>query len=98
MSNDEIKRIDCFVRDGLFVEPCETLEEVVNNPTPAFSARKGVAVWNMIKRDGGKAAPSRTFFGLICEAHPKGILFNNCPFCGVDISAPFSKKEEEDAA
>jgi hypothetical protein len=88
------KRETCFVRDGDFVEPCETLEQTINNSTPAFSNRKGVAVWNMMRRKDGKSVPSRTFFGLICEAHPKGILFNHCPFCGEDISAPFFEKDE----
>lgn len=87
-------REKCSVRDGDFVEPCKTLEECVNNSTPAFSNRKGVAVWKMYRRQEGKSVPSRTFFGLICAPHPKGILFNHCPFCGEDISAPFYEKED----
>lgn len=88
------EREKCSVRDGDFVEPCKTLEECVNNSTPAFSSRKGVAVWNMVRREGGRTVPSRTFFGLICENYPKGMLFNHCPFCGEDISAPFFEKED----
>jgi hypothetical protein len=91
-------RINCKVTDGLFVEPCQTLEEVINNPHPGFSSRKGVAVWRLFKREENGRVPSRTYFGIICEKYPNGFLFNNCPFCGVNISAPFMDKEEEEAA
>ncbi|MFN3833427.1 MAG: hypothetical protein ACK4SQ_14475 [Allorhizobium sp.] len=92
------KREKCSVKQQDFVEPCTTLEETINNNAPAFSNRKGVAVWNMRRREGGKSVPSRTFFGLICEAYPKGVAFNHCPFCGEDISAPFFAKGDEAAA
>jgi hypothetical protein len=88
----------CVVVGGNFVEPCATLEECVNNSAPSFSTRKGVAVWNLCRHEGGKLAPSRTFVGLICSAHPNGIAFNHCPFCGEDISAPFFTEADEDAA
>lgn len=84
----------CVVRDGLFVDPCDFLDEVIQNPTPGFSKRKGVAIWHMRKRVEGKTVPSRTYLGIICESYPEGFLFSFCPFCGTDISAPFTDKEE----
>lgn len=87
----------CTVRGGNFVIPCGTLDECVNNNTPAFSTRKGVAVWNRFRREGVSLVPSRTFFGLICSAHPNGIAFNYCPFCGEDISAPFFTGDAEES-
>lgn len=93
----EVTNPKCTVRDELFVDPCETLENVIHNNTPGFSKRKGVAIWHMRKRVGGKTVPSRTYLGIICEAYPDGFLFNFCPFCGTDISAPFMEPEEASA-
>jgi hypothetical protein len=38
--------------------------------------------------------PSRSMVGLKCDAHKNGMLFNFCPICGTDISAPFMDKKE----
>lgn len=86
-------RVKCTVRDERFVDPCQTLEEVVANPHPGFSKRKGVAVWRLNRRTENGSVPSRTYFGIKCDAYPDGMLFIHCPFCGEDISAPFMEKE-----
>lgn len=77
----------CSVRDGRFVEPCDILAENVQNNTPGFSARKGISEWNLTNFK--THLPSRRYFGVKTSAYPKGFLFNNCPFCGERIDAPF---------
>jgi hypothetical protein len=77
----------CTVREGRFVDPCDTLDRMVENQFSAFSRAKGITRWaytNMKTRE-----PSRTFFGVKCRAQPNGILFNFCPFCGAQIDVPF---------
>lgn len=82
----------CTVTDGRFVEPCSALDQNVQNNIPGFSKAKGIAVWNLVNHDTHK--PSRRYFGVKTPAHPNGFLFNFCPFCGVQIDAPFAEKEE----
>lgn len=79
---------DCKVRDGRFVDPCESLASVVANNTPGFSAVKGIAQWNMTNIETHQ--PSRTYFGVKTKEMPNGFLFNFCPFCGVKIDEPFN--------
>jgi len=81
------RKMECTVRDDRFVEPCQSLDENTQNPAAAFSTAKGITRWAYTDMTTSK--PSRTFFGVKSKAHPKGFLFNHCPFCGVDISAPF---------
>lgn len=78
----------CTVRDGMFVEPCMTLEDAVDNNAPGFSRAKGVFCQVLTNRNTHQ--PSRTYFGLKSKKFPSGILLNHCPWCGVDISAPFT--------
>ena len=85
-------RIRCSVRDGLFVEPCETLASNTDNYIPGFSKAKGIFRRELTNRKTLK--PSRTYYGIKSKAHPNGFLFNVCPFCGEDISAPFTHDEE----
>lgn len=87
------EKAKCVVADGLFVEPCQTLEECTSNAHPGFSRKKGISVWRLRRRGVNGSVPSRTYFGLICEEYPNGFLFSHCPFCGEDISAPFMEKE-----
>lgn len=100
MSDDGkvIERVNCNVRDGLFVEPCSTLEECTQNPFPGFSKKKGISRWDMKRRTDQGSMPSRTYFGIMCDAYPNGMLLNWCPFCGTDISGPFQEKEDPSKA
>ena len=82
----------CTVRDGRFVEPCDSLEALIDNPTPGFSRRKGIARWALVNLKSHK--PTRTYVGVLTREHPNGFLFNFCPICGSDISAPFTPTNE----
>ena len=82
----------CSVREGNFVEPCTALSANTDNAFSAFSKAKGVTRWAY--SDMTTHEPSRTFFGVKTKAHPDGFLFSFCPFCGVDISAPFASKDD----
>jgi len=84
--------LKCSVRDGSFVEPCQALADNVDNPASAFSRAKGVTRWAYTNLRTHK--PTRTFFGVKTRANPNGMLFNFCPWCGEDISAPFVDKDE----
>lgn len=84
--------IKCTVRDGLFVEPCETLARNTDNHMPGFSKARGIFRRELTNLNTLK--PSRTYYGIKSKAHPNGFLFNVCPFCGEDISAPFTSDEE----
>ena len=85
---------ECRVRDGLFVEPCDGLEGIIDNNMPGFSKAKGVFIQHLTNRVTLK--PARTYVGIKSKQHSNGILFNFCPFCGVDISAPFMADQQED--
>lgn len=85
-------RIRCSVRDGLFVEPCETLARNTDNHAPGFSKAKGIFRQELTNMNTMK--PSRTYYGIKSKAHPNGLLFNNCPFCGERIDAPFNPDVE----
>jgi hypothetical protein len=89
--NQTERPIKCVVRDRLFVEPCFGLSDLVDIPHSAFSRGKGVARWAYTNLE--TCAPSRTFFGIKTKQHPKGMLFNFCPICGENISAPFMDRE-----
>lgn len=85
-------RIKCGVREGLFVEPCGALESVIDNNIPGFSKAKGVFISHLTNMTTMK--PSRTYIGIKSKQRPNGFLFNFCPFCGTDISAPFKDDAE----
>jgi len=78
------------VREGGFVDPCDTLSQAVDNNTPGFSKTKGIFRTDLTNMKTGQ--PSRTYFGVKSKKFPNGLCFNNCPWCGEDISAPFSLK------
>lgn len=80
----------CSVKDGRFVLPCKGLSEIVQGQA-AFSKAKGIREWQYFKRGVGA---SRSFIGARSDSHPDGLLFNFCPICGTDISAPFAPAEE----
>jgi hypothetical protein len=75
---------NCTVREGAFVEPCDALSSIIDS----FSRAKGVFIQNLTNRQTNK--PSRSYVGIKSTNHKNGILFNFCPFCGVEIDAPFS--------
>jgi len=80
----------CVVKDGKFVEPCETLMKASRYGNPK-KGQQGIWCWSLISMEtGGK---SRTFFGVQSgEFKDKGLAFNCCPFCGERIDAPFNDK------
>ncbi len=85
--------VNCTVKDGRFVVPCSTLAGVIDNNIPGFSKAKGVFIQQLSNRYTGK--PARTYIGIKSKMHPRGFLFNFCPFCGGDISAPFMRDQSE---
>lgn len=87
------RKIRCTVRDGRFVEPCEALEQLIDVHQPGFSRKRGVfqtTYTNMQTHE-----PSRSFVGIKCDEYKNGLLFNFCPVCGANISAPFASKEDD---
>lgn len=87
------KFMKCTVKDGRFVIPCKTLQSATDNIIGGFSRKKAIACWNYTNIETGE--PSRTYFGVRTVNHPNGIAFNNCPFCGEEIDAPFNSEKEE---
>ena len=85
----------CSVRDGKFVDPCDTLEKATDRRA-SEGTRKGLIVWPLVNTKTWE--PSRTMYGARTDEYAKGILFNFCPFCGVQIDAPAYKAEEADHA
>lgn len=83
----------CTVEDGLHVRPCEILAKSTEygNPQPR---KRGVFAWVYYSR--GTANPTRTFFGVVTTEHPKGIVFNFCPFCGEKIDTPVLTDEQKE--
>ena len=86
------KRTKCEVREGRFIDGCDTLEEMVANYAPGFSATKGIARWNLTNM--ATHQPSRSYYGMKTKEHPKGFLFNFRPFCGTKIDAPFNSEDD----
>lgn len=86
----------CSVRDGRFVEPCDTLRELIDAESPGFSRKRGLfqtTYTNMKTHE-----PSRSFVGVKCDAYKNGMLFNFCPICGEKIDAPFASDDEPAAS
>jgi hypothetical protein len=77
----------CQVKDGKFVEPCDTLSEAAEFGNPR-GKQKGIWCWEYFSRT--KPGPTRRFFGTKSgDFTEKGMAFNYCPFCGEKIDAPF---------
>lgn len=83
----------CNVRDGLFVEPCETLEKATDNPIGSWS--KARSIFRTELSDINTGQPTRTYYGIKTKQFPRGMLFNVCPFCGVQIDEPFNPRSEK---
>jgi hypothetical protein len=90
--SSELTRLNCEVKDGKFVVMCSALEKIAEGYA-AFSKAKGIRVWQYYRVPAGGMAHS--FVGIKCKAYPDGFLFNFCPCCGTNISAPFTADETE---
>ena len=86
-------KLKCSVRDGNFVEPCDTLEKATDRRV-SEGTRKGLIVWPLVNTNTRQ--PSRTLYGARTDEFAKGIIFNFCPFCGVQIDAPAYKEQPHD--
>lgn len=82
----------CTIRDGRFVEPCETLNEMTEYGNPPKGKQRGLYSWRYTNTETGK--PSRYFFGIKSTSRPNGMAFNFCPWCGERIDAPLVQQEQ----
>ena len=81
----------CRVRDGQFVEPCPSLQDVFDGS--GFG--KGRALFLQQLTHIPTMKPSRSFVVLRMGKHKdKGIVLNCCPFCGERIDAPILNESE----
>lgn len=92
MSIDAV--VKCLVsEDGKHITPCTHLANCVAGR--GQSKVKGVVVWQTERVKDIK--PYRTFYGVKSGAHSaRGIAFNFCPFCGVQVDAPFAEDADKD--
>lgn len=76
----------CSVKDR-HVIPCDALTAATEfgNPPPKTTKRTGIFAWELTNLETRK--PSRTMFGAKTTEHPKGLIFNFCPWCGADLTA-----------
>lgn len=76
----------CTVK-GRHVMPCKTLAGATEygSPPPPTTKRTGIFSWALTNIKTGK--PSRTLWGAKTGQHPKGLIFNFCPWCGADLQA-----------
>jgi hypothetical protein len=79
----------CTIRDEAFVEPCWALRETAQ---PSWRRAKGIVIHALVNVE--TLEPSRRMYAVRSGDHPKGVLLNFCPFCGVDISAPFKNESD----
>ena len=70
----------CKVSNNI-VTACDSLMEVSEAVT---SKRKnGLFEWRYSNMDTGET--TRTLFGAKSDIHKTGLIFNFCPYCGVEI-------------
>jgi len=67
--------------DGGKVLSCTRLWTVTHAGNPP-KGRNGIFVWQF-ERVGGEI--TGRLFGAQSERHPSGLIFNFCPYCGVDL-------------
>lgn len=68
------------------------LDEATEDGSPRGN-KKGIWEWEFHSVNGGM---TRRFFGAKSGEHAaKGLVFNYCPYCGADISEPFSGGDEQ---
>ena len=77
-----MSNIKCTV-EGKHVIPCKALTSASEGRSTGKA--RGVYVWPITNTATGE--PSRTMFGAVTSEHPKGLIFNFCPWCGVDHRA-----------
>lgn len=81
----------CKLVDTNIIEPCARLKEACEYGNP-YGKRKGLYAWNLYKTNNCEPTLSRRFFGAKSGNFVnKGIAFNYCPFCGEEISQPFTE-------
>lgn len=80
----------CEVKDR-HVTPCTTLNDSSEGVKSGGRAR-GIYVWPLVNLDTHK--PTRTMFGAVTSEHPKGLIFNFCPWCGVDLRASHGSNDQ----
>lgn len=68
---------ECQIEDGL-ITPCWALASVVSAP----HVRRGIVSWTCLNMTTRTLA--RRLYGIKTTEHPNGLVFNFCPFCGVD--------------
>lgn len=76
----------CTVKDGKFVEPCDSLKDMAEHGHPPKGKSRGIFAW--VYTNLKTHTPSRTFFGAKSTSQPNGLAFNFCPWCGEQIHAP----------
>ena len=90
------EREKCEVREGRFVEPCDTL---AMNTDMISTIERGRGIFSVTYTNMTEHKASRSMFGIKSRAHPRGgFLFNFCPFCGADISSPFQNDDDKSEA
>jgi len=87
MADDPIKE-KCHVDDGKFVRPCHWLDKATDARGNSGRER-GLRVFDYSRH----GVPSRTFFAIKSAEFPKALAIDFCPFCGTNISAPFTDEE-----
>jgi len=95
VADDDLPKIDdwkpCRVRDGNFVEPCQSLQLALNERT----GRRGLELveWSNFVT----ATPTRSFVVIRSGVlgGKGGVVVNHCPFCGVEICDPVRSEEEK---
>ena len=79
----------CTVEKEKFVSPCDTLKKAIEH-----NSKKGIFYWKFTNTDTGKI--SMLLFGTRSGYYKdEGIIFNYCPFCGVNISVVADDSEQK---
>jgi predicted RNA-binding Zn-ribbon protein involved in translation (DUF1610 family) len=52
---------------------------------------RGIVSWTIVNRD--TLRPKATLVGYKMNAKDKGVVFNNCPWCGTDITDRIRRAE-----
>lgn len=81
--------------DGRHVIPCAALSEA-SEGTKSGGRARGIYVWPLVNLDTHQ--PTRTMFGAVTTANPKGVIFNFCPWCGSDLRASHGRGATEGGA
>lgn len=80
--------------EGSQVTPCAGLDSAteLGSPPPKTTKRTGIFVWALTNLKTSK--PSRTMYGAKTTAHPNGLIFNYCPWCGADLKESHTANED----